>query len=242
MFRIFSVGVMFCVVFLGGVGGVKGAVTYTAVDLTPAGFGKSQAFGVNGGQQVGHGYWNNGYDNHALLWSGTAASAVDLNPAGFSLSGALGVDGGQQVGHGSGAATGNQTHALLWSGTAASAVDLNPAGFFVSESIAISGGQQAGYGQSPATGNHNHAFVWSGTAASAVDLHQFLPAGFTGSIAQGIDAQGNIVGWAYDGSGEHAILWQPVPEPSALILLCVGAISLFAYAWRRRFTCRYCES
>ena len=196
MFRIFSVGVMFCVVFLGGVGGVKGAVTYTAVDLTPAGFGKSQAFGVNGGQQVGHGYWNNGYDNHALLWSGTAASAVDLNPAGF----------------------------------------------FVSESIAISGGQQAGYGQSPATGNHNHAFVWSGTAASAVDLHQFLPAGFTGSIAQGIDAQGNIVGWAYDGSGEHAILWQPVPEPSALILLCVGAISLFAYAWRRRFTCRYCES
>ena len=196
MFRIFSVGVMFCVVFLGGVGGVKGAVTYTAVDLTPAGFGKSQAFGVNGGQQVGHGYWNNGYDNHALLWSGTAASAVDLNPAGFSLS----------------------------------------------ESIAISGGQQAGYGQSPATGHHNHAFVWSGTAASAVDLHQFLPAGFTGSIAQGIDAQGNIVGWAYDGSGEHAILWQPVPEPSALILLCVGAISLFAYAWRRRFTCRYCES
>ncbi len=70
-----------------------------------------------------------GYE-HALLWSGTAASAVDLNPSGIDLVYAYGISGGQQVGSGYGSATGGIIyHALLWSGTAASAVDLNPSGF-----------------------------------------------------------------------------------------------------------------
>jgi len=102
----------------------------SAVDLNPAGFDNSFALGVFGGKEVGSGSGaatgNNSatvYD-HALLWSGTAASAVDLNPAGFTYSYALGVFGGQQVGDGHGPATGNHIHALLWSGTAASVVDL----------------------------------------------------------------------------------------------------------------------
>lgn len=57
----------------------------SAVDLNPAGFTQSFAYGVSGGQQIG---WGSGAATgdvaHALLWSGTAASAVDLNPSGFA--------------------------------------------------------------------------------------------------------------------------------------------------------------
>src|SRR5258706_577413 len=105
-------------------------LTYSFVDLNPAGIINSGANGFSGSQQVGFGLGPATGDafTHALLWSGTAASAVDLNPAGFNASSALGASGGQQVGYGGGAVTGYASHALLWSGSAASAVDLNPLG------------------------------------------------------------------------------------------------------------------
>jgi probable HAF family extracellular repeat protein len=56
-----------------------------------------------------------------------------------------------------------------------------------------------------------HALVWSGSAQQFVDLHTFLPSTFAQSYAYGVDASGNIVGYATDNSGvNHAILWQPV--------------------------------
>jgi hypothetical protein len=35
-------------------------------------------------------------------------------------------------------------------------------------------------------------------------------------------------------------LASPIPEPSTIVLLCVGALSLFAYGWRRRCRVRAC--
>jgi hypothetical protein len=104
---------------------------YYAVNLGPSGFDYSVAYGVSESQQVGVGRVGPyGSSEHALLWSGTAASVIDLNPSGFSSSWATGVSGTQQVGVGYGGATGgNRQHALLWSGTAASVIDLNPSGF-----------------------------------------------------------------------------------------------------------------
>ena len=161
-------------------------------------------------------------------------TAIDLNPSGFTSSYATGVGGGQQVGYGFGATTGIYQHALLWTGTAASVVDLNPSGFTASEALGVGGGQQVGYGSGPATGFLDHALLWTGTAGSVVDLNAFLPPGFTSSDATGIDASGDIVGYASDAAGEtHAFLWQPVAEPSSVLLLVVGLGALAGLAWRR---------
>ena len=103
-----------------------GATTAGFVNLNPTGFTVSVANGNSGGQQVGSGYGTATlFNQHALLWSGTAVSAVDLNTAGFTQTEALATNSAQQVGDGFGTATGSNVHALVWSGTAGSLVDLN---------------------------------------------------------------------------------------------------------------------
>jgi hypothetical protein len=184
------------------------------VDLHPSGFTNSSAYGISGSQQVGSGFGSaTGFELHALLWSGTASSAVDLNPSGFTNSAAYGISGSQQVGNGV-PAGGGIAHALLWSGTASSAVDLNPSGFDVSLGYGTSGSQQVGYGAGPATGDAFHALLWSGTASSVVDLQSFLSSDYSYSVAQGIDANGNVIGYAHHipTGQDHAILWTVVPE------------------------------
>jgi len=158
----------------------------SAVDLNPAGFAESWAYGVGGGQQVGEGliyYYTQKKGGsyvsqyHAVLWTGSAASAVDLHPAGFTSSLAWGVGSGQQVGYGfiqyntnkKGGSSVVQCHALLWTGSAASVVDLHPAGFASSGALSVAGGQQVGYGT--CTDGTQHALLWTGRAASAVDLN-----------------------------------------------------------------------
>jgi hypothetical protein len=85
--------------------------------------GGGAAFGISpsGNQQVGYSSADN--QNHAFLWTGSAASASDLNPAGFVYSYANATNGVVQAGYG-GAVAGD-TNALLWFGTAASAVNLH---------------------------------------------------------------------------------------------------------------------
>jgi hypothetical protein len=180
------------------------------VNLHPSGYNVSTATATDGVQQVGHGDLH-GYV-HALLWMGSANSVVDLNPlAGYVASRAHGVSDGQQVGIGIYSANGVLTssarsHALLWRGTAESVVDLHLSGFRESNALAVAGSQQVGWGIT-ADGLF-HALVWNGTADSVVDLHVFLPARFASSVASGIDASGNIIGWAEFGTGErHAVLW-----------------------------------
>ena len=189
------------------------------VDLNPGGFLASSGTATDGGQQVGFGAPTGSigigltiygsvaiYGNHALLWGGTAESVVDLHPvSGYDTTSANGVGGGQQVGWGG--AYGSE-HALLWTGTAESVVDLHPSGFSRTIAQAVAAGQQVGWGTT--ADGVTHALLWNGTAGSAVDLHIFLPAGFTGSSASGIDASGSIIGSATDAKGVvHAILWAP---------------------------------
>lgn len=198
------------------------------------------AVSISGGQQVGYEYVPDGqaatgYDRHALLWSGTAASAVSLHPIvaqlqpPFTDSLALAVSGGQQVGWASRTtAAGETIHALLWSGTAASAVDLTPAGFTYAYATGISGGQQVGYGLAPSlTTNQWHALLWSGNAASCADLN---PVGFDSSLALAISSNQQVgEGWQVGSPyNQHALLWSGTTA-SAVDLNPVG----FSYSQAR---------
>ena len=191
----------------------------SAVDLTPLGlgFGAGRALATDGLQQVGIGFQVIGVNAFsgpfAVVWSGAADSAVNLNPPDASTSQANAVSGGQQVGYGY-----VPSRALLWKGSADTKVELHPAGYESSVANATNGVQQAGsgfVGDGSAGVPHRHALVWSGSAESAVDLNQFLPPGYTDAAATGIDAAGNVVGWASKGPSDvpanvHAVMWKPV--------------------------------
>jgi hypothetical protein len=208
------------------------------VDLTPGGFRIAEARATNGAQQVGWGVTladsqqSTVWHDHALLWSGTAASAVDLHPSNYVYSRAFGIGGSQQVGYAVISSYG--THAMLWSGTAESAVDLNPSGFDESIALSTNGALQVGYGFA-ASESDPRALLWSGTADSVIDLQSLLGDGYTRSEATGIDALGNITGYAVDTTGNyHAVLWTTaVPEPSTLALMGFGGAGIFAYLRRR---------
>jgi hypothetical protein len=59
------------------------------------------------------------------------------------------------------------------------------------------------------TPGYNHAIVW-GPDYQSVDLNRFLPAGFIGSQAFDVDADGIISGVMFRPNGErHAVVWVP---------------------------------
>lgn len=95
-------------------------------------------------------------------------------------------------------------------------------------------GQVVGYAFT--SGNSEHAFLCSGTEHME-DLNSLVvpSSGWMLQEAYSINDSGQIVGLGISPSGElHAFLLNPVPEPSTLTLLGVGAFGLLCYAWRHR--------
>lgn len=183
----------------------------SAVDLNPTGYNTTFVDATSGDHQIGTGYTATGQGGHALLWSATAASVIDLNPAGYAQSDGRGVWGDQQVGDAYVAGLNNIFHAILWHGTAASAVDLNPTWAAVSGAAGTNGRQQVGYAN--LASGASHAVRWTGTAASTLDLQTFLPAALTSSVATAINADGDILGFASDGTRTHLVEWVPISAP-----------------------------
>ncbi|HLJ84779.1 MAG TPA: hypothetical protein VKT51_11445 [Candidatus Eremiobacteraceae bacterium] len=181
----------------------------TPVDLNPTGASYSEAYVVRGTEEAGYAFSTTTNSNHAVLWSGTAASAVDLTPSTLSSAYATGLGNRSEVGCGTLVGM-TALHALLWHGTAASMKDLHPQGFTDSCARAAHGYVQVGYGHYSGTGAI-HALLWKGTAKSAVDLQQFLPTAFTSSEAYAIDIAGDVVGSAYSTTtgSWHAVIWVP---------------------------------
>ena len=197
-----------------GSGGVSGSHALlwsfsnlaSPTDLNPTGYSQSEAEGISSSEQVGYAITTSGTPvQHAMLWSGTAASALDLNPSNVTNSYAYGIEKSVQVGCGVvPPATG--FHALLWKGTAASMKDLNPTGFIDSCARAVRGGVEVGYGR--VSTYVVHALVWAGTAKSAVDLQLSLPSTYTQSEAYALDSHGNIIGAALTTTdGWHGVMW-----------------------------------
>jgi hypothetical protein len=215
----------------------------SAVDLHPniSGFDSSIADGTDGVRQVGEVENTITRSSHALVWSGTAATAADLNPTnlpGFDFSIAYGVNGKSIVGDGGGIGIGDFSHALLWTAGADSAIDLQPtklSGVFGSVAYNTDGIHQVGYGLVDLNVGSRHALLWSGTADSAIDLNLLLPFDSVDSVANTIDAQGNIWGTATDSDGNiHAVEWSPVPEPTSIVIALMGSILTFPLLRRRK--------
>lgn len=95
-------------------------------------------------------------------------------------------------------------------------------------------GQIVGYSDT-AAGAH-HGFLYS--TGTMIDLNaavDALPQGWILTSANGINDLGWIAASGTDpGGNSHALILIPIPEPSTLVLVGIGAISLLAYAWRRR--------
>jgi probable HAF family extracellular repeat protein len=85
-------------------------------------------------------------------------------------------------------------------------------------------------------GSYASAFVW--TSQDGMRLLNGL--GGNGSYATSINSAGQIVGYSTDSTGvQRAVLWNPVPEPSALVTVLSGIVGLgFLPASRRRFVSR----
>lgn len=188
------------------------------INLHPDGYSYSLGMGISGSQQVGYGEYDG--DDHALLWSSSAGSCVDLHPSGYSWSKAYGTNGSQQVGQG-------DDHAMLWNGTAGSYVDLHPDASWYSCAHDTNGTQQVGWifqYASWAGEEVKKAVVWNG---SATDFFYLPRSGFWECWAWGIDDYGNIVGGAMEWDGtEHAVIWQPIPEPATISLLALGGLAI----------------
>jgi hypothetical protein len=176
------------------------------VDLNPAGGKESLAWATDGVLQGGYVLWTGSFDNHAVIWQGTAGSVVDLNPPN-AASEIRAMAPGIQVGF---ITTAAGDFGALWRGTAASFVNLGPPGVTLSKIFATTGAVHAGV---MAQGNLSRAAVNFGTPNSWVGLQQLLPAPYGGfSQANAVYQDGPTLyvgGWAQNGStGQtEAILW-----------------------------------
>ena len=85
----------------------------------------------------------------------------------------------------------------------------------------------------PAGSGDEHAFLYNN--GTMTDLNSLIPSGWILEVANAINDNGQIVGQGINSQGQSdAFLLTPVPEPGTLALLAIGAVSLLAYAWRRR--------
>lgn len=168
---------------------------------------------------------------NAALWRGTN-KATSLHPKGAAVSSANGTDGVRQVGYAGfdirvrqEAAKGNKnkrfTYAYVWTGNAASGLNIHPyvsnadgALLEFSYALKVKGPYIVGYATVPArtgTPAYNRAIVWDANY-QATDLNAFLPAGFIGSIAYGVDESGYVAGVMTKADGtRHAVVWVPNP-------------------------------
>lgn len=91
-------------------------------------------------------------------------------------------------------------------------------------------GQVVGYAYSYPYASVFNAFMWQGGEITWLD-------GIDGAatMAYGINSSGWIAGQAYGSDNNwHAVVWEPVPEPSSILVLVCGIGSLVGTLLRRR--------
>lgn len=164
---------------------------------------------TDGVNQAGYGTNMADQSRNALLWFGPKSFSRNIRPSGSTESVANSIWGNQQGGYFVGVGTAAKRHAVIWASTAASAVDIHPAVFEHSHVNAVRDGLQVGYGNPLSTPSRNQAIAWHGNAATWINLHARLPAPFNlwSSRAEGIDNQGNVVGYITSGQDIRPVIW-----------------------------------
>jgi hypothetical protein len=210
-----------------GSGGPLHAVVWNAksgvgTDLGDGG-GGAEALGVAGGQQVGYGTQSSG--PVATIWSGSSRSQVVIHPKNAVSSELFATNGTRQAGFTGydikvvdeahkGRTIKRVNYATIWNGTTASAQVIHPAAFTQSYAAGVVGSVIVGYaynGYDLGSVASYHAILWNANL-QPIDLNTYLPAGFTGGMANSIDAQGNIAGTIFTADGlRHAAMWIPNP-------------------------------
>ena len=191
----------------------------------------STAYAVNtSGQVVGNSDLSNNIER-AFLYSGGTMTDLGTLPGGLFSSADDINDRGKVVGWSE--TTGSSMHAFLYSG--GTMTDLGTlSGDTHSWAHAINTSGQV-VGESFVDFGDEHAFFYDN--GKMVDLNSLVDPATNWLLqnATDINDSGWIVGWGSNSTGQsHAFLLTPIPEPSTLILLGIGAISLFACACRRR--------
>jgi hypothetical protein len=200
---------------------VWNAASGTVTDLGAGGNG-AQALCVAHGQQAGFTTRSSG--PVATIWAGTAATQIVLHPNNDAvMSEILATNGLRQVGFcgfdlsavdkaAQGSLTKRINHAFVWDATVASARSIHPASFQQSYATGINDSSIVGYAyddDEEGTAGKCHAILWS-SSLQPMDLNAFLPADFTGAMANSIDAEGTIAGTMFATNGQrHAAVWIP---------------------------------
>lgn len=189
----------------------------------------SDAYGINDHTQI-VGYStipNSSGRDRAFLWQNGAMTDLGDLYGGSASAWAYSINNSGQVVGDSWQVAPSSAHAFLWQSGTMTDLGTLPGGTF-SQALGIN---NSGLIVGDASG---HAFLDSG--GTMEDLNTLIPSGsgWTLEQANGINDNGQIVGYGINSSGQSdAFLLTPTPEPSTFAFLCVGAIGLLAYRWRR---------
>ncbi len=197
---------------------------YTTFDH-PLGVLGNCACGISGSNVVG--YYNvattgspNGY-----VYDGSTFTTLDDPLPRLLGTVAYGISGNNIVGEYTDA--GNIDRGFIYNGSTFTTLD-DPLGVKATHADGISGNIIVGDYED--SSRLFHGFVYNGSTFTTLDD----PLSVNGTWAYGISGN-NIVGTYQDLYGNHGFI-VTIPEPSTFALLTVGAIALFGYRFRRRFT------
>jgi hypothetical protein len=212
-----------------GTGGSHGFLyngsSYTTLD-DPLSVSVTCAIGISGNNIVGY-YDNPSGTYHGFLYNGSSYTTLD-DPFATLGTFARGISGNKIVGFYDVGPSWFQSvnHGFLFDGSSYTTLD-DPLGVNGTIADGIYGSTVVGCYQD--SSGKNHGFIFDGSSYTTLDD----PLGTNGTEILGIWGN-SVVGSYLDSSGNVHGFVAIIPEPSTLVLLGIGAISLLAYAWRRR--------